>query len=284
VRILGLDVARKKEMYIMRTAGIGLAAVLVATLAVQAQPPGGTVPGLPPPPGADPTLDAHLAQWANLMGKANTFSAKFDLTRTAAVFKKDHQYKGSVLCMKPNLARMSIGSTADKEDYEAYICNGKSLFQYEWKAKTIMEIPLTPGAGDSPMLDFLGGMTAAAAKKRFLITQFNPNDKTYVYFDIKPTLPKDNQEFEHIRLCLYGPNVPPPYTPYLPAQMYMLKPNGDAEMWKFSNQTLNVQGISEKVFQYEQPKDKGWTFKKASAPPPLPGGTNLPAGPNAVKR
>jgi len=276
----------------MRSAGMVLAAVLVAALTVQGQPPGGTVPGLPPPPGAaDSALDAHLGHWANLMGKATNFSAQFDLTRTDAVFRKDRQYKGSVLCMKPNRARMSIGSITDKSDYEAYICNGKSLFQYEWKLKKITEIPLTPGAGDSPMLDFLGGMTAAAAKKRFVITQFNPDDKNYVYFDIKPTLPKDKQEFEWIRLCLYGPNVPAGLTPYLPAQMYMLKPNGDSEMWKFSKQTLDVAGITEKVFQFEQPKDQGWSYNKASTPPPLPGGppmvrggTNLPAGPSAVKQ
>ena len=48
---------------------------------------------------------------------------------------------------------------------------------------------------------------AAVAKKRFQITQFNPADKNYVYFDIKPTLPKDQGEFSHIRLAVFGTNL-----------------------------------------------------------------------------
>ena len=260
----------------MRTVGIPLAALLVAALVAQAQPP--AFPGVPPAqPAADPVLDGHLGQWATVMSKATNFSAKFELTRTDAVFKKDRKYTGGVLCMKPSLARLSIGSSTDKNDYEAYICNGKSIFEYSWKEKTITEIPLAGGAGDNVMLDFLGGMNAAAAKKRFQISQFNPGDKNYVYLDIKPTLPKDKSEFEHIRFALYAPNVPPPFTSYLPAQMYMLKPNGDAEMWKFSDQVTDVKGIGPQVFQYEEPKEKGWQHKKVPVGPmPAAGGAVRP--------
>ncbi len=273
----------------MRSVGIASIAFLAAALSIQAQPP--IAPGLPPaaPVAADPGLDGHLAGWQNSMSKATNFSAKFELTRTEAVFKKERKYTGSVLCMKPNLARLSIGSTIDKNDYEAYICNGKSIFEYNWSLKTITEIPLGTGQGDNLMLDFLGGMNAAAAKQRFQIAQFKPADKNYVYLDIKPTLPKDKQEFELIRFALFSPNVPPPLIPYLPAQMYMVKPNGDEEMWKFTDQQLDVNGITTKVFQYEDPKDKNWQYKRApigpmpTGPAVLPGGRNLPAGPGAVK-
>ena len=254
---------------------LGFAALLVLfTAALQAQPP------LPPAPAADPVLDDHLNKWQQTLGKATNFSAKFDLTRTEAVFKKEQKYTGQVLCLKPNLARISIGNSnaAKKDDFEAYICNGKALFHYEWSSKTITEIPLAQGQqADNLMLDFIGGMNAAAAKKRFVITQFNPADKNYVYFDIKPTLAKDKQEFEHIRFALYGPNVPPPFKPYLPAQMYMLKPNGDAEMWKFNEQTVDIAGITAQHFQYEEPKDGNkWLKRKAGDTPPL--GPAIPAG------
>jgi len=256
----------------MRAIAFTSAAVLMAAV-VQAQPP-----GLPPAaPAADPVLDGHLANWQATLGRASNFSAKFDLTRTEAVFKKERKYAGSVLCMKPNLARLSIGSVSDKNDFEAYICNGRTLFEYNWSAKTITEIPLAAGQGDNLMLDFLGGMTADAAKKRFKISLFNPTDPNYVYLDIKPTLDKDKQEFEHMRFALYGAKVPPPHKPYLPAQMYMVKPNGDAELWKFSDQAVDVPGVTEKFFQYEEPKDKGWVRKKAT-PPPAAGPMAPPAG------
>jgi TIGR03009 family protein len=279
----------------MRFAGMTLGLVLVAALGASAQPPG--TPGLPPAanPIADPGLDGHLEAWAKVMAGAKNFSAKFEQTKTESTFKKERKYTGSILCMKPNLARMSLANVQNKDDFEAYICNGKSLFHYDWSTKIVTEIPLVQGNGESLMLDFLSGMSATAVKQRFSIAQFNPGDKNYVYFDIKPKLPKDAQEFTHIRLAVYGPNVPAPFIKYMPSQIYMVKPNDDTELWKLSEQAMNVRNkdgseLSTKIFDYEQPKEKEWQFKKAPAMPPTPGGpllkggTNLPPGQGAVKR
>lgn len=281
----------------MRLVGTSLAAVLIAVLAAHAQPPAGPAPAVPgappgPPPAApaDPVLDRHLLGWQEVMGKMNNFRAEFELTRTEAVFKKKRVYTGSVLCMKPNFARLRLDNAADKADYEAYICNGKAVYEYNGLAKTITEFKLNPAAGaDNLMLDFLGGMKAGDAKKRFQITQFNPAAEHYVYLDIKPVLPKDKQEFEHIRFALYGPNVPAPYIKYAPAEVYLLKPNGDTEQWKFSKPQMDVPGVDGKVFEYV--KIDGWAFKQAPVGPPpgpmgppvVPGGTGLPPGPSAVK-
>ena len=150
----------------MRSVGIALAVVLVAAVAIQAQPP--APPGLPP---VDPGLDAHLMAWEKVMSKATNFSAKFEQTKVEATFKKERKYTGSLLCMKPNLARMSFANIKDKNDFEAYICNGKSLFHYDWAGKTVTEIPLAQGNGDSLMLDFMGGMKAASVKERFHLSQ-----------------------------------------------------------------------------------------------------------------
>jgi len=287
----------------MRPVGITLAAVLLAALAGRAQPPAAP----PGAPAADPKLDPHLAGWEKAMGQVSNFAAKFELTRvTNDVFKRERKYTGSVLCNKPNFARLRLDSTAPpppadpkaktkpKVDYEAYICNGKSIYAYIGLEETITEVPLASPAGaaggDNLMIDFLSGMKAADAKKRFQISQFNPQAEHYVYLDIKPVLAKDKQEFEFVRIALYGPKVLPPYTPYLPAQVYLQKPNGDTEMWKFSEQKTNIPGLKPEVF--EPVKIPGWQFKQAPpAPPPgvggppkLPGGTGLPPGPGAVKR
>lgn len=271
------SVAPELETQIMRSVGLMLVSMFAAVALVQAQPP--LPPAAPPAaPPANSALDEHLARWEAVMGRATNFSAKFDLTRTSGgALKAEHKYAGQFLCMKPNLARLSIGSTTKKNDFEAYICNGKSLYEYDWGSKKITEIPLGPGGGDSLMLDFLQGMTAKAARQRFQIELFNPTDKNYVYFDIKPTLAKDKQEFEHIRFALYGPGVPAGFTPYLPSQMYMLKPNGDTELWKFTDQQIDVKGITPAVFQYEEPKEKGWQYEKVK-PPSSPTGAAPPKG------
>ena len=286
----------------MRPVGMTLAAVLLAALAAQAQPP--AVPGAPPvtptappAPTVDPKLESHLAGWEQRMGAVTNFHTKFELTRTEAVYKKDQKYTGSVLCTKPNLARLRIDNTTDKNDYEAFICNGKAIYHYDGNKKTITEFKLSPGTGgDNLMLDFLSGLKAADAKKRFQIVLFK-EDANYVYLDIKPVLQKDQMEFQQVRFALFGPGVKSPFIPYLPAQMWMLRPNGDTEMWKFGDQRVDLPGISPQLFQYEE--IKGWQFKQALPPGPaganppmppglagpakLPGGTNLPAGPGAVK-
>jgi TIGR03009 family protein len=286
----------------MRPLGLIVAAVLAAPAAraqVPAAPtnpqpgvpavPGGAPPAAAPgaPPAPNARLDTHLGGWEAQMRGLVNFRAEFTLTRTDAVFRKAREYRGEVLCMKPNLAVLRLENVADKVDYEAYICNGQVVYEYSGQRKTITEYKLPPGAGagasDNLMLDFLSGMTAKAARERFQIGLAN-EDANYVYLDIKPLQPKDQQEFLQAKFCLYGPNVPQPrFTPYLPVQVYLIKPNNDTEHWKFTDLKTNLAGVEAKMFQYVAVP--GFELKKAppAGPPMGPGGPGLPAGPGAVR-
>lgn len=317
----------------MRPLGVTLAVLLAAPAAWAQVPPGAPVPPAPPgasgvpvtpprvsavppaspaagvpgaqpavtgapaaqPPAADPRLDAHLNGWQKQMGSLINFRADFELTKRDATFQRDRKYRGSILVMKPNFARLRQDSAENKEDYEAFICNGRFLYEYNGLRKEITEYKMAsnPAAGgDNLMLDMVSGMKADDAKRRFHIALFN-EDPNYVYLDIKPVLAKDREEFKQVRFALYGPNVKAPYVPYLPAQAYLVKPNGDAEIWKFNNAQTNLPGVDPKVFEFV--KIPGWTFKQAQVPPPgaaprpgmppaLPGGPGLPPGPGVVKR
>ena len=267
----------------MRPVGLTLAALLVAASAVWAQPPAGPpgIPGAVPPgappaaPPADPKLDPHLKEWEKKMTGTINFRADFELGRTDAVFKKERTYTGSVLCMKPNLARLRLDNSADKADYEAYICNGQFVYEYSGLLKTITEYKIAAnaaaGGSDNLMLDFLSGMKAADVKRRFDITLFK-EDEHYVYLDIKPILGKDKQEFAQVRFALYGPRTK---FAYLPAQVWMMKPNGDTELWTFSNPQTDVPKVTKEVFAFQD--IPGWAFKKAPAGP-LPAGAPMPPG------
>jgi TIGR03009 family protein len=274
----------------MRYVGWNLAAFLaVVVLALADDPLQSQPPGAVQPPAADPKLDAHLEGWANRMGGLNNFAAKFDLTRTDAVFRKERKYGGNILVMKPTFARLRLENALNKADYEAFICNGKALYHYDGNAKAITEYPLNanPAAGGGNlMLDIVRGMSAQQAKQRFEITLFK-EDANYVYLDIKPRLGADQQEFQQVRFALLGPNVKPPHTPYLPAQAWMMKPNGDTELWNFSDMQTNIPGINNQPFEFVP--IEGWPVKKAPAgpqpgpmgpggPAAAPGGA-LPAGP-----
>lgn len=232
---------------------------------------------------AEVVLDAHLANWEQATAKATSYSGKFELIRTAFPLHRQHKYSGTLLLMKPKLFRICIQNMKDREDFEAYIFDGKSLYNYDWKSKTVTELPvgveLFPGfkmklLEQTPVLDLFLNLKTSEVKKRYHIKQFHGDFPNDVYLDIKPTLAKDKQEFEQLRIALHGPHVKEPLIPYMPAALWLLKPNGDTEHWRFHDQEVNVK-LDGKVlgtqhFQYEVPKGEGWKIRKMPTNPNLP--------------
>lgn len=276
----------------MRRMGFTLAVLFIAGIPASAQQP--IPPGAPTaaPPAAPPVvnpappagaLDIHLAAWEKKMSNLINFRVELALTRKEAVFNKTKDYTGVMLCMKPSYAIMRLDYTGDrtKSDYEAYICNGKSLFVYSGIDRTITEhklpAPATNSGGqtDNLMIDFLSGMKAADAKRRFELTIFKEDDY-YVYLDIKPLMDKDKLDFQQARLALYGPKTK---FAYLPAQMYIVRSNGDSEQWKLTNPQTDLPGIDHTVFQYKDVP--GFTSRQA---PPQPQGSAVRPGPMGAVR
>jgi TIGR03009 family protein len=287
----------------MRPLGFTVVVLLIGvTIAGAQQPVNGGVKAAPQivpagAPGPNP-LDTHLANWEQRMADVKNFRVEMAVTKTDGVFKKDKKYNGVVLCMKPNLAILRLEYTADatKNDYEAYICNGRSVYQYDGLAKLITEYPLPnpandpSGSSNNLMLDFLTGLKAREAKARFDMTLVKEDDY-YIYLDIKPLLGRDKEDFLQLRLALFGPKTK---FAYLPAQVYKSNPNGDSEMWSFTNPQINLPGIDEKIFQYVKvpgftervaPPAKPAAFppQRPGQPPVIPGATGLPAGPGQVR-
>jgi TIGR03009 family protein len=266
----------------MRFAGFTLAALLIAASVGLAQPP--AVPGQPvpppaPPAKADPNLDAHLTAWEKKMAGVSNMRTEITLKRTDIVLKKEREYTGVVLCMKPKLAVLRLDYAGDptKADYEAFICDGKALYMYMGKERTITKValPQNQAGVDNPMLDFLAGMTAKEVKERFDVSLFK-TDEHYIYLDIKPLRPADQREFKHLRLALYGPGQATAKVAYLPAQVFVLKPYDDTEMWKFTNPQTNIEGVAQANFAFVP--IKGWEVKEAPQAGAPPKGPLTPAG------
>lgn len=265
----------------MRLAGLTLLALLLCAATMAAQvPPGAAVP--PPIPAAvaapNQKLDAHLAAWERTMGDLKNFRFELNLERkdpaATGVFKDTKKYTGVVLCMKPTFARLRLDYEGDPKDFEAFICNGKAVYAYNGLQKTITEHKMpdpkqNAGSGNL-ILDFMTGMKAADFKSRFAI-EIKKEDDYYIYLDIKPILGKDKQEFQQLRLALYGPKVKE--FAYLPAEVFMVKPNNESEHWKLKKPQKNLPGIDAKVFQYENVP--GFRFQRApeekAVPPVRPG-------------
>ena len=269
----------------MRVAGIVLAALLIAACpprrgrVVYAQPY--TVPATPvggpadPPPATaeEAALAGHLAAWEKKKASVTSLRAGVALKRTDAVFKKDTSFTGAVLLKKPNFAALRLENAGDptKAGYEAYRCDGKAIYAYNGGQKTITEVALPPqwpfrwlGAGTNPVLALLTGVTTPALKERFDIRLFKA-DAHYIYLDFKPRRDEDGREFRHLRLALFGPGEATAKLAYLPAQVYILKPGGDAEVWTFTDPQVDAPDIDEQAFQFVPLT--GWKVQKAPRVP-----------------
>ncbi len=259
---------------------------------VATQPPAATV---------DPKLAAHLAAWEKQREGFTNVYASLEVTKTESVFKRERHYLGSVLHMRPDFTRLRLDNVADptKADYEAYIRNGNVLYEYNGLLKTITEyhlndkkIDLTDLKSDDKVesvdpaswwgkflarmfsvslsaermpISVLSQISAKEYLERYQITLFK-EDNYYLYLDIKPRDAADRQEFEQIRIALMGPKVKAPLVPYSPAQLYILRPNGDTESWRFKETRWNVPGVTEKAF--ECVKIPGWQLKSIPAKKP----------------
>ncbi|MBX9579086.1 MAG: TIGR03009 domain-containing protein [Gemmataceae bacterium] len=239
----------------------------------------------------DPRLAVHLAAWEKAAKDISNVKAVFELTRTDAVFKKERKFTGAFLHLRPRSTRIRPQSTDTQNDYDAYICDGKRLYVYNGLGKTVTEIPLRDEPGndraDSPDTLFrlffgrliagavspdanpvfapLVGVPAGVKTGRYQVSLFK-EDTHYVYLDIRPRTSKDQVEFAQLRMALYGPKTKEPHLPYTPAQVHLTKPNGDTELWTFTEVRHNLPDIDPAKFQFEHVP--GYTLQKAQTVPP----------------
>lgn len=210
-------------------------------------------------------LQTHLLAWEKRTTGLQTMyvDAERDVTRTLE--NKVTKFKGSIRCMKPNLAYLRMDNIAKKEDFEAYICDGKSVFVYMGLEKTVMQHPIPPGGkgnvGDNLLLEFMSGaMTAADVAARFALKLLK-EDQHYVYLQVMPQLDKDKREFDSLILVLYGAKVQG--LEYLPAKVQMKLNNGQVvDEWTFMRPMANPAGIRATDFAYVAPP-KDWQVKTA---------------------
>jgi TIGR03009 family protein len=280
----------------MTRAGLALTVALAAfpAYAQVPQPPAGTpmpvgqpagnripIPGADAPAGlpagglpqVDPKLLAHLTAWEAVQRGANNFYAEVTRTRKDMLLKKERVATGSVMCQKPNLARMRLetkptaGQKPNPNDYEAYICTGKDIFLYDGMTTTVTAYPLRGnGVGDNLLLEFMSGMLKVNEVFQRFDLKFLQEDKHYIYLEITAKQPKDKAEFQTMILVLHRPDIPNKANlAYLPRTVVMRKNNGqEEETWDFPSPLINVK-IDPSSFQYVQPP-AGWKVQQAQAP------------------
>lgn len=291
----------------MRRAGIVLSALFAAAPAAVAQAPMSpnptpmnlapvaTLPGgaagpaaaVPVAANALPVaLQNHLTAWEKKAASVSSYYADCDFVRKETVRRRETAYAGTLMCMKPNLARMRIDNKADKADYKAYIADGKAVYEYDGKEKVVSQYAIPPGGkggvGDNLLMEFMSGaMTANDVKARFDL-KLEKEEEHYVHIKITPKLDRDKQEFDTMLLVLYGSKLADRQWDYLPAVVMMSKNGGqEVETWNFKDPKINHPGIKKEQFAAVMPKkEDGWQFKQVTPAPR----TALPVTPTGVPK
>ncbi len=297
----------------MRQVAVMLCTLLVSVSAASAQSGLTAVPSQPdmaflidatakPQTGSKAVLDFEA--WEKAMNNVANVRVALSLTREDSVFQKKREYDGVLLFSKPNFMIMWLSYSADdtKQDYEAYICNGKSVYRYIGLEKSVTELKLSTKTKhdnvaehtDPPattqansVIDPVEQKYEAIARRLFfmwtvgffprgeLLAGTNPQDlrqrfeihllkedENYIYLNMKPIRKEDKQDYQQINMALYGPKTK---FAYLPARIIILMPNGDTEQWNITNPQTNLPRIDESKFQYVPVA--GFTLRKAPTIP-----------------
>jgi len=243
--------------------------------------PGGEAPiGLPP--AVDPILRSYLDGWEKVMKGAENFYVTGTMKRTDLLLKKESTFETTIMCMKPNFARLRIdklpaaGGQKNPNDYSAYICTGQAVYEYDGNAKQVTEYKLkNGGVGDNLLLEFMSGtLTAEQAIKRFTMKTLKV-DQHYIYLEIRP-IPgsKELSDFQTMTLVLFQPAVPG--MGYLPRTVVIRKGNGqEEELWDFPQPRANLPKDQVKLDYFQAiPLNQlpaGWKVQQApQAPAPAP--------------
>lgn len=270
----------------MRAAGVVFAALLLAACppsrarvaysAPPPQPPAAPVMPQPTPPGpvvgvraVDPEVEGHLKAWEEKTAGVNSLRTNVAVVRRDAFLKRETKHSGSLLLLRPNyfVLRLDNDDDTTKADYEGYICDGKMLYVYNGALKTITELPLPLKGlfaaiyGNNTLLELLVDVKSKDLVERFDTTVFK-RDENYVYLDLVPRNERDRREFDRVRVALYGPKTE---FAYLPAQVAVIRPNGDMEHWKFTGPKANTLEVKPSNFAFVPIKD--WSVKPAPRKP-----------------
>jgi TIGR03009 family protein len=278
----------------MRNTGWSLV-VLVSVISVaQAQPELPDVPTSTPKPVKSPEaekkLKEHLDAWEKAMEKMDNMRCEIRWEVVDPIFKKRKVFTGPLLFMKPNyfIFRLDYEGDPTKQDYVAYLCEGKSLYQYHGLEKTITEFRLAAPTEKKVSEDRLLTAKAQVKEWRLQIPDLDATDdyltRLAIFFMKIPlhiienamflsgVNPKELEERFEFRLIKEDANYvylemmprkkrdaqrtlvalygPSTQFPYFPCKILMVQPNGENETWAITGLQTNIPGIDEQAFRF----------------------------------
>jgi len=183
-------------------------------------------------------LDQVLQAWEQRNAGVKTFECDFTRWQYDPVFgdanKPKYRDDGHLKYAPPDRGRFDIKG----ERPEKWICNGKSIFEFNYAKKQLIEYKLPPdmqgrAIADSP-LPFLFGAKAGELKRRYFLRIITPaGAKGQIWLEAHPKFQQDAANFKRAELILIAQGM----TPY-GLQIYL--PNGkNRTAYQFYNIVTN---------------------------------------------
>lgn len=178
-------------------------------------------------------LDEALAAWEKRNKEVKRFECKFDLLLYDAAFGTPNEPmfsdEGDLRYLAPDKGMYRI----EGKRAEHWVCDGRSIFQYNFPSKKVVEYPLPPElqgkAISNGPLPFVFGNEAGRLKQRYFLRLITPRDRQgEVWLDVRPRFQRDAEDFQRAELILKGDSmVPTAIQLYLPGgkqrKVYILK-------------------------------------------------------------
>jgi TIGR03009 family protein len=258
---------------------------LLGFASVLAQPP--ATPGAAP--ASDQRLDELLRYWEQDAARMQMMVAEFKCTRKNKTFNKTETYTGSLKFMRPEFARFEMSSVENPQtNYERFICTGSHLYVFRPAESTLIAYPLPARAAgqsgqlpDDGPLPFISGMKADTAKKRYQI-KITKEDQYYIYVDVLPNYPRDQQDFTYARLVILRSTM-------LPRQLFWVDPQNIEVTWDITRvlKDREAEGAVKREDFMKPEVPRGWQLKVsegAAAAGANPNGTQVKFGQPRVIR
>ncbi len=232
-------------------------------------------PPAPPPlsPQEQADVDRTLENWEQRSKVIRSYKCKFVRWEYDAIFsdpKKPGEAKytdtGTIMFAAPDKGLFKVEGDHG-ERAEQWICDGKSVFEYNTPKKQLIEHPLPPdlqgkAIADGP-LPFLFGAEAQKLKQRYYLRVITPpNAQGEIWLEAHPRFQKDAANFSKAHLILQAKGM-------IPAALQIYSPNRqDRTVYKFEDTVINDPWQVLEGNPFRASKPFGWT--KVVDQPQLP--------------
>jgi len=199
-------------------------------------------PSAPPfvlTPAEQARLDQVLKAWEEHSAKVKTFESKFTRLEYDGVFSDDPSRprfvdEGDVKYAAPDKGMFQVVGQRP----EHWICDGKSMFEYDFQKRQLVEYKLPPemqgkAITDGP-LPFMFGGTAEKLKRRYFLRIVTPeNVRGQVWLEARPRFQEDADNFQRAEVILDADSMNP-------VAIQTHQPNGNRTVYKFDEPKINV--------------------------------------------